>query len=45
MYIDIDGSTGPITLRMITNGPGLRRWNILINQIDCVNPAKGANCG
>ncbi|XP_074602257.1 uncharacterized protein LOC141855947 [Brevipalpus obovatus] len=45
VYLDVDGSQGPFTLRMITNGPGYRRWNIQVTQIECTNPSKApANC-
>lgn len=45
MYMDIDGAQGPFTLRVLTSGPGYRRWNIRITQIECANPSRApANC-
>ena len=41
VYVDVDGAQGPFTIRIITNGLGQRRWNILISQIECFNPSKG----
>lgn len=31
MYVDIDGAQGPFTLRVLSSGPGLRRWNIQVS--------------
>jgi len=45
MYFDTDASVGPFTLRVLTSGPGYRRWNIRISQIECANPSRApANC-
>ncbi|KAI1299312.1 hypothetical protein HDE_03927 [Halotydeus destructor] len=45
MYFDIEGAQGPFTLRVITSGPGIRRWNIQISQIECANPSRApSNC-
>ena len=45
MYIDVDGAAGPFTLRVLTSGPGYRRWNIRVSQIECANPSRApANC-
>lgn len=45
MYLDIDGAQGPFTLRVMTSGPGYRRWNIRISQIECANPSRAPpNC-
>ncbi|XP_053212960.1 uncharacterized protein LOC128396407 [Panonychus citri] len=45
VYMDVDGAQGPFTFRVITNGPGYRRWNIQITQIECTNPSKApSNC-
>lgn len=43
--MDIDGAQGPFTLRVLTSGPGYRRWNIRISQIECANPSRAPpNC-
>lgn len=43
--MDVDGAQGPFIFRVITNGPGYRRWNIQITQIECTNPSKApSNC-
>lgn len=45
MYMDVDGAQGPFTLRVLTSGPGYRRWNIRISQIECANPSRApSNC-
>ena len=45
VYFDMDGSQGPFTLRVMTSGPGYRRWNIRVSQIECNNPSRApANC-
>lgn len=38
--MDVDGAQGPFTLRITTSGSGLRRWNIKVTQIECVNPSR-----
>ncbi len=43
VYVDVDGVQGPINLNVRTNGPGNRRWNLLVSQIECNNPSKGLN--
>jgi len=43
--MDVDGAQGPFTLRVLTNGPGNRRWNIQVTQIECNNPGRApSNC-
>lgn len=43
--MDIDGAAGPFTLRVMTSGPGYRRWNIRVSQIECANPSRAPqNC-
>lgn len=45
MYIDVDSSQGPFTIRITTSGNGLRKWNIKIIQIECGNPSRAPyNC-
>lgn len=41
----MDGAQGPFTLRVMTSGPGYRRWNIRISQIECGSLSRApANC-
>lgn len=43
--MDIDGAQGPFFLRVLTSGPGYRRWNIRVSQIECANPSRApSNC-
>lgn len=43
--MDIDGAQGPFSLRVLTSGPGHRRWNIRVSQIECANPSRApSNC-
>ncbi|RWS05444.1 uncharacterized protein B4U79_04125, partial [Dinothrombium tinctorium] len=45
VYVDIDSTQGPYTIRIITEGPGYRRWNIQITQIECLNLSRAPqNC-
>ncbi|XP_054166036.1 uncharacterized protein LOC128963546 [Oppia nitens] len=45
MYLDVDGVQGPLIMNVRTDGPGNRRWNILVSQIECTNPSRAPpNC-
>lgn len=45
VYFDMDGAQGPFTLRVMTSGPGYRRWNIRVSQIECGSLSRApANC-
>src|SRR5256885_1661355 len=45
VYMDIDEAAGAFTLRVMTSGPGYRRWNIRVSQIECNNPLRAPqNC-
>jgi hypothetical protein len=42
VYVDVDGVQGPFIINIRTEGAGQRRWNILVSQIECLNPSRGS---